>query len=53
MLEFSAKHSVNPLVEIFSFEDFPKAFNHLEHGKPHFRCVVNCGEYAKKNGFHK
>ena len=53
MLEFSALHNILPMCEFFSFEDFPKAFNHLEKGKPKFRCVVNCEEYAKKHGLYK
>ena len=52
-LEFSALHNILPVCEFFSFEDFPKAFDHLEHGKPKFRCVVNCEEYAKKHGLYK
>jgi D-arabinose 1-dehydrogenase-like Zn-dependent alcohol dehydrogenase len=53
MLEFSAKHDILPLCEFFSFEDFPKALNTLENGKPIFRCVVNVEEWSKKNGFFK
>jgi len=41
VLEFSAKHKIVPLCETFDFEDFPKAFDHLENGKPIFRCVVD------------
>ena len=41
MLEFSAKHNILPLCETFDFDDFPKAFDRLEHGKPIFRCVVD------------
>lgn len=41
MLEFSSKHNITPLCEEFDFEDFPKAFDKLENGKPVFRCVVN------------
>jgi len=40
MLEFSAKHNILPMVEEFSFEDFPKAWDKLINGKPFFRCVV-------------
>jgi D-arabinose 1-dehydrogenase-like Zn-dependent alcohol dehydrogenase len=29
------------VVEIFKFEEFAKAFDHLENGKPKFRAVVN------------
>lgn len=53
MLEFSALHNILPYCEFFSFEDFPKAFDTLENGRPKFRCVVNVEDYAKKNGLHK
>eukprot|EP00331_Platyophrya_macrostoma_P026533 CAMPEP_0176436836 /NCGR_PEP_ID=MMETSP0127-20121128/18228_1 /TAXON_ID=938130 /ORGANISM="Platyophrya macrostoma, Strain WH" /LENGTH=374 /DNA_ID=CAMNT_0017820277 /DNA_START=38 /DNA_END=1162 /DNA_ORIENTATION=+ len=53
MLDFSAKHNILPLCEHFGFEDFPKALDKLENGKPMFRCVVNVEEWAKKNGFFK
>jgi D-arabinose 1-dehydrogenase-like Zn-dependent alcohol dehydrogenase len=49
MLEASRKYDVYPYVEEFSFEDYPKAFDRLEHGKPFFRCVVKGGDYAEKN----
>mgnify|MGYP003576528428 CR=1 FL=1 len=41
MLEFSAKHNIVPLCEEFDFEEFPKAYDTLMHGRPKFRCVVN------------
>jgi len=41
MLEFSAANQIYPIVESFSFEDFPKAFNRLQHERPVFRCVVD------------
>ena len=53
MLNFSAEHNVVSICEFFKFADFPKAFAHLEKGKPHFRCVVNVEEWAKSNGFDK
>jgi D-arabinose 1-dehydrogenase-like Zn-dependent alcohol dehydrogenase len=53
MLELCARENIYPLVEEFSFEDFDKALDKLENGKPKFRCVVNCGEYAKKHGLFK
>jgi len=53
MLRFSAEHNIVPTVEMFKFEDFPKAYAHLEKGRPHFRCVVNVAEWAKNNGFDK
>ena len=53
MLEFCQQKNVYPMVETFSFEDFPKALDRLENGKPVFRCVVNTGEWAKKNNLFK
>ena len=53
MLEFSTKHNVLPLVEEFSFEDFDKAFDKLENGKPKFRCVVNVKDFSIKKGIYK
>lgn len=53
MLEFCAKNNVYPLVEEFAFEDFPKALEKLENGKPFFRCVVNVGEFSKKHNLLK
>jgi D-arabinose 1-dehydrogenase-like Zn-dependent alcohol dehydrogenase len=53
MLELCAKESIYPLVEEFPFEEFDKAFEKLEKGKPKFRCVVNCGDYSKKIGLFK
>ena len=42
MLDLCAKEKIVPMIETFQFEDFPKAFNHLEHGRPKFRIVVKC-----------
>ena len=53
MVQLCAEKDIYPMVEIFSFEDFPKAFEKLEHGKPHFRCVVNVKDYAEKHGLKK
>jgi D-arabinose 1-dehydrogenase-like Zn-dependent alcohol dehydrogenase len=53
MLEFSAKHKIFPKCEQFGFEELPKAFNHLEFGKPNFRCVVNVKDFSEKNGFFR
>jgi D-arabinose 1-dehydrogenase-like Zn-dependent alcohol dehydrogenase len=49
MFDFSAKHGIRCMVETFDFEDFPKALDMLENGRPKFRCVVNVGDYAKKH----
>ena len=51
MLEFAAKNDIKPVCEYYDFEDFPKAFDKLEHGKPKYRCVLRVGEFAKKNKF--
>ena len=48
MLEFSAKHNIVPLCEQFDFEEFPKAFDRLENGRPIFRCVVDATKAAPK-----
>ena len=53
MIDFCAKNDVYPIVEEYSFEDLPKAFEKLEHGRPQFRCVVNVKDYAEKNGLKK
>ena len=47
-LEFAAKNGVKVHAEKFSFEDFPKALDRLENGRPQFRCVVNVKDYAEK-----
>lgn len=52
MLEFSAKHNVLPVIETFEFEEFPKAYELLAKGKPKFRVVVNCENFAKKHGWN-
>lgn len=48
MLEFAEKHGVECLVEEFSWEEFPKALEKLEKGKPKFRCVVNVDQESRK-----
>jgi len=53
MLEFCSKNKVVPKCEEFEFDDLPKAFNHLENGKPNFRCVLNVKNYSEKHGFFK
>ena len=47
-LEFTAKHGIKVQVEEFMFEDFPKAFDRLENGKPQFRCVVKVEDFVNK-----
>ena len=53
MLEFCYKNKIYPITEEYSFEDFPKEFKKLEHGKSHFRRVVDVKEYAEKHGLRK
>jgi D-arabinose 1-dehydrogenase-like Zn-dependent alcohol dehydrogenase len=48
MLDYSSKHNIVPLCEQFDFESFPKAWDHIRHGKPVFRCVVKCKDAFKK-----
>lgn len=49
----SAKHKIVPTIEKVEFEDFPKAYQKLEHGRPHYRMVVDVQSWAKKHGFDK
>jgi D-arabinose 1-dehydrogenase-like Zn-dependent alcohol dehydrogenase len=53
MVDFCNEKDVYPICEEYDFEDLPKAFDKLENGKPHFRCVVNVKDWAKKHGFRK
>lgn len=53
MLEFCAKHNIQPKCEEFDFLECQKAFDHLENGKPNFRCVLNVKDYSEKNGYFK
>ena len=53
MLSYCVENDIYPIVEEYSFEDFPKALDKLENGKPFFRCVVNVGDYARKKGLLK
>jgi len=48
MLKLCADNNIYPMNEEFSFDDFPKALDKLENGKPKFRCTVNVGEFAQK-----
>jgi uncharacterized zinc-type alcohol dehydrogenase-like protein len=40
MLDFAARHGVEPITETFSFEDVNEAIAKLEHGKPRYRIVL-------------
>lgn len=48
MLKFAKLHNIYPMVEMFSFEDFPKAYHRMAHEKPHFRVVVDVQSYLEK-----
>lgn len=53
MLQLCVDKDIYPIVEEFPFEEFDKALDKLENGRPKFRCVVNCGDYAKKHNIFK
>lgn len=48
MLKFAKLHNVYPIVEIYEFEDFPKAYNRMVEESPHFRVVVDVKSYSEK-----
>lgn len=48
MLDFVSKHEIKCIAEHFSFEDFPKALEKLEHGSPIFRCIVDTESFSDK-----
>ena len=47
MFEFVEKHGVKCVCEHYDFEDFDKALDKLENGRPFFRCVVDTEKYPK------
>lgn len=53
MIELCSEKDIFPICEEYDFEDLPKAFDKLENGKPHFRCVLNVKDFAEKNGWKK
>ncbi len=53
MLKLCVEKDIYPICEEFPFEEFDKALNRLENERPKFRCVVNVGDYSKKNGLFK
>ena len=53
MIDFCYKNDVYSIIEEYKFEDLPKAFEKLEHGRPNFRCIVNMRDYAEKNSLRK
>ena len=48
MLQFAADHNIECMVEQYEWEDFPKALDKLENGKPHFRGVVKVDDVSKE-----
>lgn len=50
MLKFCAEKGIVCKTEHYSWEEFPKALEKLENGKPLFRCVVNVDDESKKYG---
>lgn len=53
MLKFAAEHDVAPIFETYKWEDFPVAWEKLEHGRPHYRGIVNVEDWSKKNNMFK
>ena len=47
MLDFSAFHNIQPIVENYEWKDFPKAYNRLLNERPRFRCVVDVDTYQE------
>lgn len=47
MLDFVSQHGIECICEHYSFEDFPKALEKLEHGSPILRCVVDTDEFSR------
>jgi len=39
--------------EEFAFEDFDKALDKMENGRPKFRCTVNVQDFSKKHNHFK
>lgn len=40
MLEFAARHKINPTIETFSIDDVNEAMKKMRHGKPRYRIVL-------------
>jgi uncharacterized zinc-type alcohol dehydrogenase-like protein len=40
MLDFCARHGIAPLVERFPMDRVNDALDHLQHGKPRYRIVL-------------
>ncbi len=48
MLKFAKLYDIYPMVELFAFEDFPKAYERMSQQSPHFRVVVDVASYQQK-----
>lgn len=48
MLQFAADHNIECMVEHYGWEEFPKALDKLENGRPFFRGVVKVDEVSKQ-----
>jgi len=53
MLDFAAKNDVYPITEEYQFDDFLKAVEKIEKGRPKFRIVINVQDFAKKHNLYK
>lgn len=40
MIDFAARHNINPLVEMYKMKDVNAAMDRLRNGKPKFRIVL-------------
>jgi uncharacterized zinc-type alcohol dehydrogenase-like protein len=40
MLEFAARHKINPTIETYPFSEVNEAMKRLRHGKPRYRIVL-------------
>lgn len=49
MLDLAKLHHIYPIVEMYEFEDFPKAYHRMSQEKPHFRVVVDVAAYNEKH----
>lgn len=48
MLNFVNEHGIECICEHYKFEDFPVAFEKLEHGTPIMRCVLDTESFSEK-----
>jgi len=53
LIELSTSKNIYPVIQEYSFDDFPKALEVMEGGKPEFRCVVNVEEFSKAFGWFR